>query len=101
MLVDLEWLPPPPHDFRDRLRALQGELAGDIQPNFYERLVSLAATALSEAELARLAGLSRWIKDNKSRTADSLPSDWASWETVPFAGWAADCRGGVSPWPAD
>ncbi len=70
MLVDLEWLPPPPHDFRDRLRALQGELAGDIQPNFYERLVSLAATSLSEAELARLAGLSRWIKDSKSRTAE-------------------------------
>ena len=70
MLVDLEWLPPAPHDFRDRLRALQGELAGDIQPNFYERLVSLAATSLSEAELARLAGLSRWIKDSKSRTAE-------------------------------
>ncbi len=73
MLVDLEWLPPAPPDFRDRLRALQGELAGDIQPNFYERLVSLAATSLSEAELTRLAGLSRWIKDSKSRT-DELSS---------------------------
>lgn len=67
MLVDLEWLPPAPREFRNRLRALQGELAGDIQPNFYERLVSLAATSLSEAELTRLAGLSRWIKDSKSR----------------------------------
>ena len=67
MLVDLEWLPPAPRDFRDRLRGLQAELAGDVRPNFYERLVSLAATSLSEAELTRLAGLSRWIKDSKSR----------------------------------
>ncbi len=67
MLVDLEWLPRPPHDFRNRLRALQGELVGGIQPNFYERLVSLAATSLSEAELTRLAGLARWIKDSKTQ----------------------------------
>jgi FkbH-like protein len=67
MLVDLEWLPPAPHGFRDRLRALQGELAGGIQPNFYERLVSLAATSLSEAELTRLAGLSSWINESDSR----------------------------------
>jgi hypothetical protein len=67
MLVDLEWLPPAPRDFRYRLRALQGELAGDIQPNFYGRLVSLAATSLSEAELTRLARLSRGIKNSRSR----------------------------------
>ena len=66
MLVDLEWLPPPPPDFRNRLRALHRELAEDIQPNFYERLASLAATALSEAELTRLAGLSGAIRDSRS-----------------------------------
>jgi FkbH-like protein len=70
MLVDLEWLPPAPRDFRDRLRALQEELAGDTQPNFYERLVSLAANSLGDAELTRLAGLSRWIKGSKSRVGE-------------------------------
>ena len=67
MLVDLEWLPRAPQDFRNYLRALQSELARDIQPNFYERLVSLAATSLSESELTRLAGLARSIEDSKSR----------------------------------
>ena len=67
MLADLEWLPPAPRDFRNRLQGLQAELAADVRPNFYERLVSLAATSLSEAELTRMAGLSRWIRDSKSR----------------------------------
>ena len=85
MLVDLEWLPPAPDDFRDRLRALRGELAGDIRPNFYERLVSLAATALSEAQLTRLAGLVALDQGQQSpEWTNSLASDWASWETEPF-----------------
>lgn len=67
MLVDLEWLPQPPRDFRQRVRALQEELAGEIQPKFYERLVGLATTALSEPELTRLARLSHWIKGGKPR----------------------------------
>ncbi len=73
MLIDLEWLPPAPHDFRDRLRTLKEELAETIQPNFYERLVSLAATSLSEPQLTRLAGLSHWIKDSKSRVDELYP----------------------------
>jgi FkbH-like protein len=67
VLIDLEWLPAAPPGFRDRLRALQGEIAGGVRPNFYERLVTLAATALSEAELTQLAGMSRCIRDSKSR----------------------------------
>lgn len=73
MLVDLEWLPPPPRDFRTRLRALQDEVAGGIGPNFYERLVSLAATSLGEPELTRLAGLSRAIRAGGSQP-DGLSS---------------------------
>ena len=67
MLVDLEWLPPAPCDFRERLRALQQELSDGVPRNFYERLVSLAATSLSEAELTRLAGLSHWIGNSKTQ----------------------------------
>ena len=87
MLVDLEWLPPAPRDFRYRLRALQGELAGDIQPNFYGRLVSLAATSLSEAELTRLARLSVGSRTADPEWTSFPPSDWASWETAPFRCW--------------
>ena len=60
------WFGLRPRDFRNRLQGLQAELAADVRPNFYERLVSLAATSLSEAELTRV-GLSRWIRDSKSR----------------------------------
>jgi FkbH-like protein len=67
MLVDLEWLPPAPDDFRDRLRGLQGELTRGLEPRFYERLVSLAATSLSEAQLTRLADISRWIRESGAR----------------------------------
>jgi len=67
MLDDLEWLPLAPRDFRDRLRALREELAGDIRPDFYERLVAVAATSLSEVELTRLAGLAPWMRDGESR----------------------------------
>src|SRR5271169_5251767 len=73
MLVDLEWLPRAPHDFRGRLRALHAELTGDLRPDFYERLVSLATTSLSEAQLTRLAGISPGIKDSRSRV-DELSS---------------------------
>ena len=41
MLVDLEWLPPAPVDFRDRLQALRAELNGILRPHFYERLIGL------------------------------------------------------------
>src|SRR5271165_4343583 len=67
MLTDLEWLPPAPEDFRERLRSLQAELTGDLQPDFYGRLVGLAATSLSEVQLTRLAGVSRWIEDSRAR----------------------------------
>ena len=57
MLADLEWLPPPPTDFRARVQALRNEIAGASQANFHERLIGLAATALDDAQLTRLAAL--------------------------------------------
>jgi FkbH-like protein len=58
MLANLEWLPPPPIDFRARLQTLRSEIAGGgPQANFHERLASLAATALDDAQLTKLAAL--------------------------------------------
>src|ERR1700688_1322398 len=57
MLADLEWLPPPPKDFRARVQALRSEIAGGSQANFHERLMGLAATALDDAQLTRLGAL--------------------------------------------
>jgi FkbH-like protein len=57
MLTNLDWLAPPPPDFRERLRALQAQLASAPGPDLLERLVSLATAALDETQLARLASL--------------------------------------------
>ncbi|MDB5422834.1 MAG: hypothetical protein JWQ29_250 [Phenylobacterium sp.] len=61
MLSDLGWLPKPPSDFRDRLRALRAELLPSPGEGFYERAVTLASLALDENQLGQLARLSRDI----------------------------------------
>jgi FkbH-like protein len=59
MLSDLGWLPKPPSDFRDRVRALRADLNGAA--GVYERTLSLASVALDENQLGQLARLSREI----------------------------------------
>jgi FkbH-like protein len=61
MLTNLEWLPPPPIDFRSRLKVLRAEAAGSLQARFLERLTALAATALDESQLTQLAGIARLL----------------------------------------
>jgi len=56
MLQDMGWLPAP-EAFRERLRALQAEAAGDPPAGFHERLIALATTALDENQLGRFARL--------------------------------------------
>ncbi len=62
MLTDLGWLPAPGGDFRERLRALQAELAGPVSADFHERVVALATQALDESQLAKLARLAGDIR---------------------------------------
>lgn len=58
MLSDLAWLPAPPPDFRERVRALRAEAATPAD-DFIDRATALAATALDENQLGQLARLGR------------------------------------------
>ena len=55
MLTQLEWLPSPPGDFKDRLRLLGEELDVGPSEGFAERVLALATHALDDAQLRRLA----------------------------------------------
>jgi len=54
MLKAMEWLPPPPTDFRERLNTLRGEFLAR-NGGGAERIMPLAATALDELQLSRMA----------------------------------------------
>jgi FkbH-like protein len=64
MLRDLPWLPPAGSSFRDDLRQLQAEFDGALQPDFAQRVMTLATAALDETQLSRLARLSGSIADS-------------------------------------
>jgi predicted enzyme involved in methoxymalonyl-ACP biosynthesis len=57
MLTELEWLPPAPEDFKDRLRDLARDFDAGRGDGFGERVLALAAHALDDAQLRRLAKL--------------------------------------------
>ena len=58
MLEDLDWLPLPPKDFAERLKALEAEVASSaLGGDFLERLTALATTATDEAQITSLARL--------------------------------------------
>ena len=61
MLSDLGWLPKPPSDFRDRLRALRAELTQTPGETFYDRCLTLGAAALDETQLGQVARLAREV----------------------------------------
>jgi FkbH-like protein len=58
MLTNLDWLPPPPADFRERLGALRKRLGGPLPDDFHEQVVALATASLSDSQLDRLARFS-------------------------------------------
>ncbi len=58
MLSDLAWLPLPPANFRESVKALRAEAAAPTD-GFYERAVALATAALDENQLGQLARLVR------------------------------------------
>jgi FkbH-like protein len=58
MLRDMQWLPPPSALFRDQVKGLQAELAGEVADDFATRAVALATAALDETQLAKLARVS-------------------------------------------
>lgn len=60
MLSDLAWLPRPPADFRDRVKAFRAEAATPGEA-FFERVVGLAAAALDENQLGQAARLAREV----------------------------------------
>jgi len=58
MLSDLAWLPPPPANFRESVKALRAEATAPAK-DFYERAVALATASLDENQLGQLARLVR------------------------------------------
>jgi FkbH-like protein len=64
MLTDLGWLPAPGSDFRERVRALQGDVGRIAAQDLHERVVSLASAALDDSQLAKLARLTANILES-------------------------------------
>jgi FkbH-like protein len=69
MLGNLGWLPSAGDDFRDRVKALETEVASAPQTNLYERVVALATAALDDTQLSRLARLSAQIAESAGAAA--------------------------------
>ena len=67
MFSNLEWLPPPPEDFRSQIAGLKAEVRNGVGAEFAGRLLSLATTALDETQLNRLAAVSRQIRSSDLR----------------------------------
>jgi FkbH-like protein len=59
MLTSLDWLEAGPHDFREQLRTLQGNLTAMPGNDFAALLVNLANHALDENQLVMLARLAK------------------------------------------
>jgi FkbH-like protein len=57
MLTNLSWLPAPPDDFRQQLRALRREIDAGSPADLPERVATLTTTRLDEAQLAQAAKL--------------------------------------------
>lgn len=69
MLSDLQWLPKPPADFRERLRALRTELKGQATDGLFERIVALASHALDETQLNQMARFARELDEAGAKPA--------------------------------
>jgi FkbH-like protein len=69
MLIDLGWLPAPPADFRERLRAIEQDVADGQSPGLLEKVVALATAALDEAQLSRLARLAGRLAQTPAASA--------------------------------
>jgi FkbH-like protein len=64
MFRDMGWLPPPPADFRYRVRALQREVRGSRSAMLGERIIGLASTALDGDQLVSLSRLAAEIAED-------------------------------------
>lgn len=62
MLIDMDWLPAPQANLRERIRALELSVDAGAAPDIYDSVVSLATAALDDAQLGRLAKLAAKLR---------------------------------------